>query len=71
MAKGKNKIQLQVLDELCAKALTSINAAYHYLNVMEETEKTRDVSMTKAKLDEALLWLRKHHSALLDALSAK
>ena len=71
MAKEKDKIQLQVLDELCVKALTSINAAYHYLNVMEETEKTRDISMTKAKIDEALLWLRKHHLEVMDALNTK
>lgn len=38
---------------------------------MEETEKTRDISMTKTKLDEALLWLRKHHLEVMEALNTK
>lgn len=65
MVKKLNKIQLQVLDELCIKSLTSIAAAYRYLDAMEETVKTRDISMIKTKLDEALLWLRKHHNEVM------
>jgi hypothetical protein len=71
MAKEKNTIQLQVLDELCSKSATSILAAHHYIDAMDETEKTRETAMVKTKLDEALLWLKKHHYHVKDQLESK
>ncbi len=71
MAKEKTKIQLQVLDELCIKIVTSINAAHYYLDAVAETEKTREIAMVKTKIDEALLWLGKYHNGVMDDLNSK
>ena len=71
MAKEKDKIQLQVLDELCTKTITSINAAHHYIEVMDQTEKVRETAMVKTKLDEALLWIKKYHYSVMDSLTIK
>lgn len=38
---------------------------------MDETEKTRETAMVKTKLDEALLWLKKHHYHVKDQLESK
>lgn len=71
MAKEKDKIQLQVLDELCVRTITSLNAAHHYLEVMAVTEQTRETAMVRTKIDEALLWLMKYHNGVVDDLDSK
>lgn len=56
----KTKIQMKVLDELSIKVIANLNAAIHYLEAMAETEATREMAMTKTKIDEALLWIGKY-----------
>lgn len=71
MAKDKDKIQLQVLDELCDRIRTSLKAALHDLDVAAVTETTRDTAMTKTKIDEALMWLERYHTGVLFDLANK
>lgn len=71
MAKDKDKIQLQVLDELCVKTRASLNAAFHYLEVVAETETTRDTAMVKTKIDEGLMWLDRYHTGVVVDLANK
>lgn len=71
MAKDKNKIQLQVLDELCGEIRTKLNAALHYLDVVAVTETTRDTAMVKTKIDEALMWLDRYHNGIVVDLTNK
>ena len=59
-ATTKTKIEREVLDELSIKVITNLNAAIHYLEAMAETEATREMAMTKTKIDEALLWIGKY-----------
>ena len=71
MAKDKDKIQLQVLDELCVKTMTSLNAAHSYLEAIAETEATRETAMARTKIDEALLWLGRYYSGVMMDLANK
>ena len=71
MAKDQDKVQLQVLDELCGKTRTSLNAALHYLEVVAVTETTRDTAMVKTKIDEALMWLERYHTGVMIDLANK
>lgn len=66
-----DKIALQVIDECCAKTQTYLDAALHYLDVIEMSDKTRELSLTRTKIDEAKLWLRKYNDGLRDKLSDK
>ena len=63
-----DKIKVQVIDECCAKTQTYLDAALHYLDVIEVSDKTRELSLTRTKIDEAKLWLRKYND---DKLSDK
>ncbi len=71
MAREKDKVQLQVLDELCVKITTSLNAAHHYLEAVAVTETTRDTAMVKTKIDEALMWLERYHGNIIIELANK
>lgn len=71
MAKEKDKIQLQVLDELCTKMKTSLNAVHCYMDAVNETETTRETAMVKTKVDEALMWLDKYQEKVVVALAHK
>lgn len=66
--KTKSKIELEVIDELCVKILTNLNASHHYLEAIAETETTRETAMVKTKIDEALMWLRKYQDGIDDGL---
>lgn len=71
MAKEKDKTQLQVLDELCVKIKTSLNAVHLYLDAAAVTETTRDTAMVKTKIDEALMWLERYHGNVITELAHK
>lgn len=71
MAKDKDRIQLQVINELCVKTITSLNSAHHSLDVIAETETTRDTAMVKTKIDEALMWLERYHAGIMIDLAHK
>ena len=66
-----DKITLKVIDECCAKIQTYLDAALHYLDVIEVSDKTRELSLTRTKIDEAKLWLRKYKDGIMDELSDK
>ena len=65
MAKKKTKIELQVTDELCRKAMTLLNAARTNVEAIEETEKTREISLGKTKIDEAYMWLERYYADIM------
>lgn len=66
--KTENKIDLQVINELCIKIRTNLNAAHHYLAAIAEIERTRETAMINTKIDEALLWLGKFEDMVDDKL---
>ncbi len=71
MAQSKTKTQLQVLDELCLKTTILLHAAQSCLDAMAITETTRETALVRTKVDEALMWLDRYHSGVLDELHAK
>ncbi len=64
----KDKIQLQVVNGLCGKAIAALNAAHHYLDAVAVTEATREVSMAKTKIDESLMWIERYHRGVIGDL---
>lgn len=59
MAKEKDKIQLQVQDELCRKVKAELHAAKHHIDAL--LENTRETALTKTKIEEAEMWFDKFH----------
>ena len=66
-----DKIALQVIDECCTKTQTYLDTALHYLDVIEVSDKTRELSLTRTKIDEAKLWIGKYKDSIMDELSDK
>lgn len=71
MAKELDKIALQVINECCEKTQTYLDAALHYLDVIEVSDKTRELSLARTKIDEAKMWLRKYNEGIMDELADK
>lgn len=69
MAKELDKVALQVIDGCCTKIQTDLNAALHYINVIEVTDKARELSLVRTKIDEAKMWLRKYNEGIMDKLN--
>lgn len=63
-----DKIALQVIDDCCARIHTYLDAALHYLGVIEVSDKARETSLVRTKIDEAQLWLRKYNDGIKDEL---
>ncbi|MDE6860350.1 MAG: hypothetical protein K2J65_08060 [Duncaniella sp.] len=71
MAQSKTKTQLQALDELCLRMATLLHATQSHLDTVAIIETTRETALVRTKVDEALMWLDRYHSGVLDELHAK
>lgn len=65
----KSVEDIQVLDELCNKADASLSAALHYIEAT--LEQTRELSLTRTKIDEARMWLDRYRGEVQIALARK
>ena len=71
MADKLDKIALQVINESCVRTQTYLDSALHYLDVIEVSDRSRELSLARTKIDEAKLWLRKYNEGVMDKLSDK
>ncbi len=71
MEKKKTVIELQTLDAQCANLTGSLDTAIRNLNIMAETGATRELSMVRTKIDEAMMWLEKYHAGVCIELANK
>ena len=69
MAKEKDKIQLQVQDELCRKVKAELHAAKHHIDAL--LENTRETALAKTKIEEAEMWFDKFHERVCIDLANK
>lgn len=69
MTKGKDKIQLQVQDELCRKVKAELHIAKHHIDALMET--TRETALAKTKIEEAEMWFDKFHEKVEIELAHK
>ncbi len=62
MAKKLIIPELQTLEAQCANLMRSLETAIGNVNIMAETNATRELSMVRTKIEEATMWLEKYQS---------
>lgn len=62
MAKKLTIPELQTLEAQCANLMRSLETAIDNVNIMAETNATRELSMVRTKIEEATMWLEKYQS---------
>lgn len=62
MAKKLTIPELQALEAQCANLMSSLEVAISNVNIMAETNATRELSMVRTKIEEATMWLEKYQS---------
>lgn len=64
MAKKLTVSELQVLDAQCRRLNLSLGANIRNIDIMAKTGASRELSMVKTKIDEAIMWLEKFHAGV-------
>lgn len=62
MAKKLTIPELQTLEAQCANLMRSLETAIDNVNIMAETNATRELSLVRTKIEEAAMWLEKYQS---------
>lgn len=65
MEKKLTVAELQTLEAQCANLMGSLDTAIRNINIMAETNGTRELSMVRTKIDEAIMWLDKYERCCL------
>lgn len=65
MAKKLTIAELQTLDAQCANLTGTLRTVIGNVNTMAETNATRELSMVRTKIDEAMMWLGRYHAEVL------
>lgn len=71
MAKELTVIELRTLEAQCANLMGSLNTVISNINIMAETNATRELSMVRTKIDEAMMWLEKYQAVVCIDLAHK
>lgn len=69
MAKKLTIVELQTLEAQGANLMRSLGAAISNVNIMAETNATRELSMVRTKIEEATMWLEKSQSGIIIELA--
>lgn len=69
MAKKLTIPELQTLEAQCANLMRSLETAIGNVNIMAETNATRELSMVRTKIEEATMWLEKYQSNIVIELA--
>lgn len=69
MAKKLTVVELQTLEAQCANLMRSMDTVIRNINIMAETNGTRELSMVKTKVDEAMMWLDKYQAGIIIELA--
>lgn len=69
MAKKLTIPELQALEAQCANLMRSLETAIVNVNMMAETNATRELSMVRTKVEEATMWLEKYQSSTIIELA--
>lgn len=71
MEKKLKIIELQTLEAQCANLMGSLATAISNVNIMAETNATRELSMVRTKIDEATMWLEKYRGCVVVELARR
>lgn len=69
MAKKLTIPELRTLEAQCANLMRSLETAIGNVNIMAETNATRELSMVRTKIEEATMWLEKYQSNIVIELA--
>lgn len=69
MAKKLTIPELQILEAQCVNLMRSLEPAIGNINIMAETNATRELSMVRTKIEEATMWLEKYQSGIIIELA--
>lgn len=64
MAQKQTTEELIALDAQCGHLNLSLGANIRNIDVMAKTGASRELSMVKTKIDEAIMWLEKFHAGI-------
>ena len=70
MAKKRALKELRALDAQCANSLGLLHTALGNLDIISQTEATRETAMAKTKVDEAVMWLERYRVGVLIEMAA-
>lgn len=71
MAKKLTIPELQALESQCANLMRGLETAISNVNIMAETNVTRELSMVRTKVDEAMMWLDRYQAGVCIDLANK
>lgn len=71
MAKKLTIVELQTLDAQCSNLTGVLRTTISNLDIIAATGATRELSMVKTKIDEAMMWLGRYHAEVCVDLAHK
>ena len=71
MAKKLTIPELRTLEAQCVNLMRSFDTAIRNINIIAETNATRELSMVRTKIDEAMMWLEKYQAGVCIDLANK
>lgn len=64
MAQKPTTKDLMALDAQCGHLNLALDADIRNIDIMAKLGASRELSMVKTKLDEAMMWLQKYHAGV-------
>lgn len=64
MAQKQTTEELIALDAQCGHLTLSLGTDIRNIDIMAKTGASRELSMVKTKIDEAIMWLEKYHAGV-------
>lgn len=71
MAKKLTVVELQTLEAQCTNLMGWLGMVVSNINIMAETNVTRELSMVRTKVDEAMMWLDRYQAGVCIDLANK
>ena len=71
MEKKLTIVELQTIEAQSVNLMRSFDTAIRNINIMAETNATRELSMVRTKIDEAMMWLEKYQAGVCIDLANK
>lgn len=71
MAKELTGIELHLLEAQSANLMRAFETDICNINMMAETNATRELSMVRTKIDEAMMWLERYQAGVCVDLAHK
>ena len=71
MVQKQTTEELMALDAQCGHLNLSFETDIRNIDIMTKTGASRELSMVKTKIDEAIMWLEKYHAGVCVELARR